>query len=206
VKQLIRMAACPAMARYDIITMTSAFSKAYPNVDIIIEEVESSYIFSLLQKDIFDIAFCEDIDIDFNCFDTQTVACEKFMLAVPLSNHLAGKDSVCISELRDEHFIMNKFKLHDLSIESCVQAGFRPDIFLMTTRPDVALQYIKEGNDCVYLGLGRTLMFLPSEHHRILKVIDSPLFNFVFAWRKNCQPSDIVMSFLDFADCFVRNC
>ena len=197
----LRILGVPAMARYDIITLISDFRKSNRDVKITIEEVDSVLVFPLMQRGVYDVAFCEDIDIDSDLFDKQFILRERFMLAVSNESPLGNKKSITLSELTNEKIVVlnSRSKLHDLFVDACEKAGFFPVIHASTARPDIALQYVKENDDLVYFGFRRTLQEIPAISHKVVDIVDSPEFDFVFIWEKGLKRSSAVKDFLSFA-------
>ena len=204
VRQSLRIIGIPSMARYNIVALISAFAVQCPEIEVTIDEMEADLVFPLLQRAVFDVAYCSDIGLDKNEYTTQHILKERFMLAVPHSNPLCEKEQVSLSDLKDENFIFitNRSLLYEICVEGCEKAGFQPKVFSTTARPDIAFQYIHQNIDCVYMGFRRTLLTVPAQSHKVLPITDSPAFSFVFAWKKDVNPSPALSSFLQFAKTF----
>lgn len=81
--------------------------------------------------------------------DYELVVHERLCLAVNPGHTLVGRDSVNVSELRDEAFVTLQRHLfpsnYDKIVSQCQQAGFRPDIVAMSEQTDVLLAYVAAG-------------------------------------------------------------
>ena len=197
----LRILGVPAMARYDIITLISDFRKNNRDVKISIDEIDSVLVFPLMQRGVYDVAFCEDIEIDSDIFDKQHILRERFMLAVSNVNPLGKKKEITLSDMRNEKIVVlnSRSKLHGLCVDACEKAGFTPIIHASTARPDIALQYVKQNDDLVYLGFKRTLQEIPAVSHKVVDIVDSPEFDFIFIWEKDTKQSSALKDFLQFA-------
>lgn len=68
-------------------------------------------------------------------------------------------------------------------INACIAAGFSPKVAFTTNTPSLALEHIKK-NNCVYWGADvPDRSFDPTYHHKI-KLIDSPIVHYSFAWKR----------------------
>lgn len=132
----LSIAAIPVIAQYGITTHIAKFRAAYPDINLVLEEREASTVLPALTQNKYDLAFVRDYGVDTNQFSTLEVVADKLMVAVSKSHPLADRETVSLSELSNENFIMfNKGTLvYELAINACKSAGFEPRVFYSTLR------------------------------------------------------------------------
>lgn len=132
----LSIAAIPVIAQYGITTHIAKFRAAYPEINLVLEEREASTVLPALTQNKYDLAFVRDYGVDTEQFSTLEVVADKMMVAVSKSHPLADRETVSLSELSNENFIMfNKGTLvYELAINACRSAGFEPRVFYSTLR------------------------------------------------------------------------
>jgi DNA-binding transcriptional LysR family regulator len=132
----ISIAAIPVIAQYGITTHIAKFKAAYPDIKLVLEEREASTVLPALLQNKYDLAFVRDYGVDTEQFSTLEVVADKLMVAVSKSHLLANRETISLSELSNENFIMfNKGTLvYELAINACRSAGFEPRVFYSTLR------------------------------------------------------------------------
>jgi DNA-binding transcriptional LysR family regulator len=132
----ISIVAIPVIAQYGITTHIAKFKAAYPEMPLVLEEREASTVLPALLQNKYDLAFVRDYGVDTERFSTLEVVADKLMVAVSKSHPLADRETVSLSELSNENFIMfNKGTLvYELAINACRSAGFEPRVFYSTLR------------------------------------------------------------------------
>ncbi|PFG14757.1 LysR family transcriptional regulator [Bacillus sp. es.036] len=118
-------------------SILKGFQELYP--DITIELMEHGA--NIAQQKILDgeLDFAVGLlPVDETKFETLPFKKEELMLFVHSSHPFAEKNSVSISELRNEQIILfsEDFMLHDQMIEQCRQAGFEPHISYVSSQWD----------------------------------------------------------------------
>lgn len=132
----LSIAAIPVIAQYGITAYIAKFRAAYPDINLVLEEREASTVLPALIQNKYDLAFVRDYGVDTEQFSTLEVVTDKLMVAVSKSHPLADRETVSLSELSNENFIMfNKGTLvYELAINACRSAGFEPRVFYSTLR------------------------------------------------------------------------
>jgi DNA-binding transcriptional LysR family regulator len=81
--------------------------------------------------------------------DFDLVLHERLCVALPKGHALAGRDSIAISDLRNEAFVTLQRHLfpsnYDKVVSQCEQAGFSPHIVAMSEQTDELLAYVATG-------------------------------------------------------------
>lgn len=137
--------------------MLSSFCYNYPDISVnIIQEGTHRLVDLLLERKI-DLAFLNRPLTELpQSLDFAKLGEDCYSLAVPSCHPLAGRKTVSLKELKDEHFIFHQSGqvASELCLLACRAAGFEPDIVCRSGSPTTGL-YMVQG------GLG--VAFLPSE-------------------------------------------
>ncbi|WP_125141354.1 LysR family transcriptional regulator [Clostridium transplantifaecale] len=137
--------------------MLSSFCYNYPDISVnIIQEGTHRLVDLLLERKI-DLAFLNRPLTELpQSLDFAKLGEDCYSLAVPSRHPLAGRKTVSLKELKDEHFIFHQSGqvASELCLLACRNAGFEPDIVCRSGSPTTGL-YMVQG------GLG--VAFLPSE-------------------------------------------
>lgn len=93
-----------------------------------------------------------ELDIGFvvlpaaNTLETELIYQEEFVVCVSSHHRLAGAETVSLSQLKDEKFILfdKSFALYKLIWNHCVESGFSPDVAFQSTQWDLVLELVSE--------------------------------------------------------------
>ena len=201
-KNRLKIIGVPAIKRYRIIKLACAFAKKHPEVELTIEEQETDKIPLMAKNTNYDLVFGADTTIDHMYYNNHYVLTDTFMAAVNTKNPLSDRDEIAFADLKDMQLVLNgpTSWMYRMCTQACNKAGFEPKIIYTTTRPETALEFVHNSVNSVYLGIGRAITDTPSPRHKVLTVLNSPKFDFVFAWRKDRPLSQIAKDFLVFAE------
>lgn len=185
--------------------MLSAFCCSYPHISVNILQDGTYRLLDLLLERKIDLAFINRpagelpsslrfIKLGEDCYS----------LAVPRLHPMAQRESVSLSELKDEHFIFHQTGqvASELCLAACRRAGFEPEIVCRSSNPTTGL-YMVQG------GLG--VAFLPSEEFRThavsgvteVKLKESIVKEVGLAWRRDAA-SPLLNETVRFAQGWVR--
>lgn len=104
------------------------FNDLYPDIKIEIFEDDSKRVKEEVKDGGLDLGVVM-LPVDQKVLDVIPFVSNELSLFVHHSHPLAQKEKVEMKELQDETFILFKQKLfHDLIIQECLRAGFRPEI------------------------------------------------------------------------------
>ena len=146
-KQKIVIGAVPVMNQYGIASLIASFQKNFPLVHIELVQKKTKELISLLNKGEIDVAFFLTDSITDIGFDVYPVIYDELVLVTDINHPLAKNKSVSFSEISDENFIFfdSASGMHEISIDSCKQAGFTPNILYNCTQIDTMLELVSEG-------------------------------------------------------------
>ncbi|MCL6457388.1 MAG: LysR family transcriptional regulator, partial [Gorillibacterium sp.] len=106
------------------------FKKKYPDIEIKLFEIGSKKVERGVEEGTLDLGITCTPPSGKDRFETVTLVKDPLMLAVAPSHSLAGRESVELSELCNESFVMypEDFSLYDRIKEQCSIRGFQPKI------------------------------------------------------------------------------
>lgn len=186
--------------------MLSSFCYNYPDISVnIIQEGTHRLVDLLLERKI-DLAFLNRPLTELpQSLDFAKLGEDCYSLAVPSRHPLAGRKTVSLKELKDEHFIFHQSGqvASELCLLACRNAGFEPDIVCRSGSPTTGL-YMVQG------GLG--VAFLPSEEFLSrtlsgvveLKIEEKITKEVGIAWRRDAS-SPLLDAAVRFAKGWVSN-
>jgi DNA-binding transcriptional LysR family regulator len=122
------------------------FHKKYPDVTIRLHEDGSKKVENDVETGLLDIGVVV-LPISSARFHYFSFVEEKLQLLVPLTHRLAGAESVLMSELSGEEFVLFRedFTLHDRIITECVKAGFQPKVVYESSQWDLISKMVAAG-------------------------------------------------------------
>ncbi|BBI32818.1 LysR family transcriptional regulator [Cohnella abietis] len=110
------------------------YRERYPEVEIVLQELDPHQLENKLQQGEIDIGFSvylndkhSELSMNWLPFSTESI-----VVALPKQHHLSGKKELILSDLANEPFVIlnrnNSPVLFDYFVLSCRQAGFSPHI------------------------------------------------------------------------------
>ncbi|MBK6644175.1 MAG: LysR family transcriptional regulator [Anaerolineales bacterium] len=197
----LSIAAIPVIAQYGITTHIAKFRAAYPDINLVLEEREASTVLPALTQNKYDLAFVRDYGVDTQQFSILEVVADKLMVAVSKSHPLAYRETISLTELSNENFIMfNKGTLvYELAINACRSAGFEPRVFYSTLR-GASIIGLAASNSGVALMMEKVL-----NYYRRPDVVAIPLkevftSKIVIAYMKEKKPSKPAKMFIRYME------
>lgn len=120
------------------------FLKRFPKVTLTTEEGGGVIIESRVNRGELDIGFV--VLPAANTLETELIYQEEFVVCVSSHHRLAGAETVSLSQLKDEKFILfdKSFALYKLIWNHCVESGFSPDVAFQSTQWDLVLELVSE--------------------------------------------------------------
>lgn len=128
--------------------LAARFQKMYPQITLEFTEASPAWVRNALLRGNADVGIIgEALGFSPPEFDEIILDRASYMLAVHRDNPLAGKESVSISELADENWILfpPSFHLFKMVNQSCDEVGFTPKIIFTATQPEFIYAMVDEG-------------------------------------------------------------
>ena len=108
------------------------FRRAYPSVELMLEEANTTRLTTSLDDGTLDIAFLRPKDAGANDLQLRLLSEEPMMLVMPTGHAMAGEDEIDLARLAEDSFILfprvNGPVLYDTIIEACRKSGFGPRV------------------------------------------------------------------------------
>jgi DNA-binding transcriptional LysR family regulator len=109
-----------------------AFRRAYPGVDLSLEEANTTRLVAGLQDGSLDAAFLRPGTVGSEAFQLRLLSEEPMVVALPANHPCAAGQDVDLAELRMDSFLLFPRQvsptLHDSVVDACRKAGFDPVI------------------------------------------------------------------------------
>ncbi len=196
---LLRLGLPPVGSSILFAPLFAQFRNQYPGVEINLVEQGSKRLEDLLLTGELDLAACL-LPVGPE-FAWQDVRREPIDLIVPTDHPLSGRDTVALSELVDQPFILfgEGFVLNPIIQNACQRSGFQPRVISRSSQIDFIIELVSCG-----LGIG----FLPrmiakkclTERYRHIAITDQGMdWNIALVWRRGSYLSLSAKAWLELA-------
>ena len=175
-----------------------AFRRAYPGVELILEEANTTRLSTGLDDGSLDIAFLRPDGVGGRDLQLRLLSEEPMMLAIPADHAAAGEDEVDLARFAADPFILFPRSagptLYDTIVEACRRAGFEPNV------EQVAPQFSSIVN-LVAANLGVSVVPASMNQIRVAGVVfraiggQTPIARLALAYRKG-NTSGLVRNFM----------
>lgn len=199
-KHKIIIGAVPVMNQYGIASLIAFYQKKFPLIHIELLQKKTKELIGLLDKGEIDVAFYLTDAKTETGFDTYPVIHDEIVLVTDVKHPLAARRSISFSELSEENFIFFDAGsgMHEISIASCLQAGFTPKIIHNCTQVDTMLDLVSEGLGVALL-MERSVRYFHNPRAKIVHFEKPIIASMVLAIPANRKiPKDII-DFRDFS-------
>ncbi|HWR06446.1 LysR family transcriptional regulator [Sporomusa sp.] len=179
--------------------LLSAFRNEYPKIQVHLYEFGPKKIEAAIQEGQLDIGIFTPAEQD-EQYEKLWLERDPHDIIMQPKHRLAQEEVVDYKQLSNEQFIIynNEYRLHDLIISRCQQAGFTPKIVLETSQRDLITQMVAD--DLGIALLPRKLCKSLDARMLISRpLVDPQLYlKLAFVWKKARYLSHAVRQFLDF--------
>ena len=108
------------------------FRRAYPSVELMLEEANTTRLTAGLDDGTLDIAFLRPEGVGGSDLQLRLLSEEPMMVALPTGHAMAGEDEIDLARLAKDPFIVFPRSvgptLYDTIINACREAGFEPHV------------------------------------------------------------------------------
>lgn len=181
-------------------TLLGTFKKNYPNIQIRLYEFGAKKIEAAIHDGLLDLGISTPPK-DSSLYESICFSRDPLRVVLNPDHALARCDAIDFAMLRQESFVLydHDFRLHDMIIDRCKQAGFSPKIAFETAQRELMVQIVAAN-----LGIA----LLPGEICRDFDsstVISRPLadpqlyLELALVWKKGRYLSHAVREMLSFA-------
>lgn len=186
----------PRLFEHILVTVVHGFQDAYPQYRVNLCDEDVPPLKKSLVDKTNDFVFIHDsIENDSDIYIKEPIELDYFAAVLPLDHPLADRDTVMLSELRDEEFLFlpEGTAVNDLSIEACRKAGFEPNIVFRSANCENIFHLVekKKGISIV------AQRHLPPHENVKLVTIDPPIITAVSICFREDNLSSAAKAFLD---------
>jgi len=126
-----------------------AFRLEYPGVELVLREVTSSAILTMLGEEALDLGIVRTPLLQTHGATLVTLQRERLLMALPHDHALAQREALALSDLAGEAFIMyspaDAAGLHAHAMSACEAAGFAPKVAQEATQVPTVLALVESG-------------------------------------------------------------
>lgn len=193
----------PDMALYGIISSINKFSEHDPEPSIHLREADEVFARLSLIDGETDLAFTSDIGLDSLQYSWQNYCTETLSAAISCKSPLACKNEIYLEDLKKFALITDppNTNLFDFCLKACQNVGFEPQFVFLTSRLSIALDYMAEHPNAVYLSTTHSFERLRRDKairdsYKVVDIKNSPSFHYVIAWKKGKILHDKIKQYL----------
>lgn len=190
----------PMVGAYFFPAVIGKFRERYPGIAISIVEDGSKRIEAAVAGGDLDMGVVLLSGAD-DLFRYDPVVEEQLQIILPSGHRFAGQESIKLSQLADEPFILFRedFTLHDKMLEACRAAGFQPRIFCESSQWDFISGMVAAGLGIAMLPETICRELDPAEISVVRLEEPCISWRLVMIWRKDGYLSFAAREWLQFA-------
>ena len=180
-------------------TILAGFKKEYPEIDIQMLEYSAKQLNHKVEQGDIDLGITVRPDNP-QLFENIPLFSEELVVLVDREHWLAERESVRLSDLKNESFILltEEFVLHDVVTQACMESGFEPTVTFKSSMWDLI-------GEMVATKLGISLiprsMVSRFDHRKVhaISITDPPIeWELVLIYRKNKYLSFAAREFIEY--------
>jgi DNA-binding transcriptional LysR family regulator len=193
----ITLGAFPVIGHFQLTTLIADFQKTFPGVKLSFHEAECEELSVMLAASKIDLAFLSEIAAP--AVEFYNLMMDEIVLVVNSFHPLAVQQSVTLTELRDESFIVASPSagIYQNFLDACNENGFNPKIVYHCSQIETNVGLVQEN-----IGVG-VLSSQVAKHYRdkisILRIVPPVIRKISLAALKNANYSPAVNVFIKFA-------
>jgi len=140
------LGAPPTVSIHRLPTLLTRFERKYPGLEVTLREAGTETLVRLIQDGLLDLAIVAT-DLLPPEVEATPLLEETYVLAVSVKHALSKHSAVALAELADEAFILfpEGYKLREVTLRACLQAGFKPKVALDGGSMQSALEFVAAG-------------------------------------------------------------
>ncbi|MED4533279.1 LysR family transcriptional regulator [Metabacillus fastidiosus] len=137
-KGTIKMGLMPTIGVLLFPNILAGFKREYPQIDIDMVQCSAKQLTLKVKQGDIDLGVTV-MPVDSDIFETIPLLSEELVVIVDSEHWLVEKESVHLSDLKNESFILltEDYVLHDVVTKSCVQSGFEPKVAYKSSLWDI---------------------------------------------------------------------
>lgn len=180
-------------------TILAGFKKEYPQIDIQMLEYSAKQLNHRVEQGEIDVGITVRPD-NYQLFEIIPLFSEELVVLVDREHWLAESESICLSDLKNESFILltEEFVLHDVVTQACKLSGFQPTVTFKSSMWDLIGEMV-----ATQLGISLIPRSMVSrfDHRKVqaISITDPPIeWELVLIYRKNKYLSFAAKEFIQY--------
>jgi LysR family transcriptional regulator, transcription activator of glutamate synthase operon len=136
------------MGPVDVSLALAVFHQRHPDVELTVREQSSEELAEMLRDDVLDLAFLSVTErMESHGLGLNQLVSEELVVVLPEDHPLAGRGTLQMSDLADEHFISYRegARLRELLTFAAHHAGFEPEIKLESNESERIKRLVARG-------------------------------------------------------------
>lgn len=127
----VSIGAPPSVGLHVLPNALATFHRAYPAIELRIEQAGTEQLLHLLDLGEIDMAVVT-LPIPTRGHDIVPLFVEPLVAVMHETHRYAPRGEICLNELQDESFLLypKGYEMHEVIVKACLDAGFRPRIVL----------------------------------------------------------------------------
>ncbi len=186
-RQQLRIGTLPILSQYDLTALFGEFAKNHPQILLSLDEVEEPELMQGLDTGDYDLIIARSSMLSPEKYQTLTLAEDRLAAILPCGHPLAGKESVTLHDLADEHFVLMKpyTSIHQLCMKLFKNSDVRPNI-LRTARMESIIGAVSAGEG-VSLLPEKSFQIFSHESLTAIPIQSAPPLSVVAARKKTAR-------------------
>ncbi len=144
-KKEICIGSMSVLSPYHFAGVLAAFQTEYPEIDLTLDEQSADHILAHMEE--YDFTILRSLLVTDSTKYHSILLYDDYLCAVVYRSHpLAGRKSIRLDELKNEKFIFPQKGSggYEAFLESCLKAGFTPDIQYEFPQANTIMSFVKE--------------------------------------------------------------
>lgn len=191
----------PVLAPYKIPGMLARFRKAEPQVTIRLKEVEANVILPALTRGQAELGLVREPFVDPSEFRFTPICQDEVLVIVPPGHRLIGRQSIDLTELREERFILpdKQTLLYDFYLNLCERKGVEPGIVHTSTRTENIVEMVASGMG-ISLMMRQVVEYLKNDVIHQIELAEPVKSRLGLAWLREARLSEGARRFVSFVN------
>jgi len=187
------------VAAVDVIpNATARFRSAYPDVEVLLKDVQSDEGLEAVRAGQLDLCLLHPPRTVDPALNIETIWLEPLVAVLPLSHPLADKHRISLQRLKSEPWVINPretgSRLHDEIIAACEAAGFEPRVAQRSARVTTTISMVASGIGVALMPITSARLAFGGAVYRQLRPPGSSI-PVAFAWRQD-QTAPVLAHFM----------
>jgi DNA-binding transcriptional LysR family regulator len=196
-KGSVKLGAPPTVSVNVLPVQLTAFEHRYPGLDVTLRESGTDSLLKYVEQGLLDLAIVAT-DVLPATVDWAPFLEENYVVAVAENHPLCGRESISMTELTDEAFLLfpEGYKLREVTLNACRTAGFEPKVALDGGGTQTTLRFVAAG---LGVAIVPELALKNTPNICVLRVSDQNLHRSLgIVWRKSQYLSPAARALRDF--------